>query len=229
MNNLTKELLKNEDLKYKEFNSSLLPNVPKNSFIGIRIPIIKKIAKDYMKNNDYESFMKELPHKYFEEYIAHGEIISLTKDINKCLEYLDEFLPYVDNWEVCDTLKPKVFKKNLDLVYKKIKKWIKSKDEYTVRFAIVTLLSFYLDDAFMSEINELVSSVKREEYYINMAIAWYFSFALVKQYDKTIHIFEEKKLDKWVHNKSIQKAIESYRIDDKTKTYLRSLKTQRDI
>ncbi len=224
MNELVKELLNNEDLKYKEFNSSLLPNVPKNSFIGIRIPVIKKITKDFMKNHDYESFMKELPHKYFEEYIAHGELISQTKDINKCLEYLDEFLPYVDNWEVCDTLKPKVFKKNLDLVYKRIKKWIKSKDEYTVRFAIVTLLSFYLDDFFKDEINDLVSDVKREEYYINMAIAWYFSYALVKQYDKTIHIFEDKVLDKWVHNKSIQKAIESYRISDEKKTYLRSLK-----
>ena len=224
MNELTKELLNNEDLKYKEFNSSLLPNVPKNSFIGIRIPIIKKIAKDFMKNHDYESFMKELPHKYFEEYIAHGELISQTKDINKCFDYLDEFLPYVDNWEVCDTLKPKVFKKNLDLVYKRIKKWIKSKDEYTVRFAIVTLLSFYLDDYFKDEINDLVSNVKREEYYINMAIAWYFSFALIKQYDKTIHIFEDKVLDRWFHNKSIQKAIESFRISDEKKEYLRSLK-----
>lgn len=213
-----------QDLDFKKFNSKLVPNISSDRVIGVKVPIIRKIAKDLYKTNNYQEFINTLPHKYLEEYILNACFISLEKDINKVINMLEIFLPYVDNWCVCDMIKIKCIKGNHDIFLNFIKICLKSKHTYMVRFGIVSLLSYYLDDEFDSGINTLVLKIKSNEYYINMAIAWYFSFAIIKQYDSTIYIFENKLLDKWVHNKSIQKCIESYRIDKKTKDYLKSLK-----
>ncbi len=223
---LEEKLFENKDLKYKEFTSRSIPNVDKNTIIGVRLPILRNIAKELNKSNDRNTFMNELPHKYHEENLIHGFLISLNKDINSVLNELNNFLPYMNNWAVTDTISPKIFKKHLDDIYIYLEKWLKSTDEYIIRFGIVTMLQFYLNDKkYIKKNNKLILSIKKDTYYINMAISWYFSFALIKQYDETIKIFENKKIkNAWIHNKSIQKAIESYRISDDVKKYLKSLK-----
>ena len=219
-------LFQNQDLKYKDFHSSLVPNVDKDRFIGVRTPVLRKLAKEMVKDGSYKDFIKELPHYYYEENTLHSCILSLLKDLDELINELDNFLPYIDNWATCDLLRPKAFEKDQKRILDKVKEWINTKDVYSIRFGIVTLLSFYLDEFFCKEINEIVLKIKSDDYYVNMAIAWYFSYALIKQYDLTIDIFKMYKLDKWVHNKSIQKATESFRISDDKKIYLRSLKVK---
>lgn len=218
------ELFALQDLKYKNFQKKLIPTINIDDIIGVRTPILRKFAKKIAKTEYKEDFMQNLPHKYYDEDNLHAFLIENIEDYEKCIEKLEIFLPYIDNWATCDLLSPKVLKKHPKEVYEKIKIWIKSENTYTVRFAIVTLLSNYLDGEFEEEMLELVKGVKSEEYYINMAIAWYFSVALVKRYKLAIKIIEQKCLDKFVHNKSIQKAIESYRIDKQSKDYLKTLK-----
>lgn len=227
MSDLVRKLFENQDIKYREFTSRSIPNISIDSIIGVRIPVLRGIVKEGI--NDRETFINKLPHKYHEENLIHGILISKNKDINKVLEELESFLPYVNNWAVCDTISPKIFKKNLDLVFEHIANWINSDTEYKIRFGVVSLLQFYLNDSkYINKANNLVLSIKQSSYYIDMAIAWYFSFALVKQYDGTIKIFENKKIKSdWIFNKSIQKAVESYRISDEKKNYLKSLKTER--
>lgn len=224
MNKILDILYKEADSDYKKFNAKLIPNVNIENIIGVKIPIIRRIAKEIYNSEECVNFLNDLPHKYLEENILHSCLISLNNDYDLVINELDEFLPYIDNWSVCDTLKPKVLINNKEKTYIKIKEWIKSKDTYMVRFAITILLNYYLDEDFKDEYNDLVMSIKTDEYYINMAIAWYFSFALIKQYNRTIKIIESKKLSKFIQNKSIQKAIESKRINDEIKEYLRSLK-----
>jgi len=224
MNKLIDSLFLHQDLKYRDFHSKLVPNIEKQRFIGVRTPILRKIAKELVRDGSYKKFIKDLPHYYYEENTLHSCILSLFKDLDELLIELDKFLPYIDNWATCDLLSPKAFKKDLNRILDKVKEWINTKDVYSIRFGIVILLRFYLDDIFSDEINEIVVNIKSSDYYVNMAIAWYFSYALIEQYDSTISIFENKVLDKWIHNKSIQKAIESYRINENTKNYLRSLK-----
>ncbi|MBP9989280.1 MAG: DNA alkylation repair protein [Ruminococcus sp.] len=213
-----------QDLKYRDFNSKLIPTVDKNKVIGVRTPDLRKLAKEFAKTDEAESFLNSLPHKYYEENNIHGFIIETIKDYDKCIYELNRFLPYVDNWATCDLISPKIFKKHTDELYEQIKIWISSDKTYTVRFGIEMLMSFYLDDLFDTKHFELVSSVCSDEYYIKMMQAWYFATALAKHYDETLIFIESKKLDKWTHNKSIQKAVESYRITDEQKKYLKSLK-----
>lgn len=222
---ITRMLFDYQDVKYRDFNSKLIPNIDKNKIIGVRIPIIRNIANDILDNDYIDEFLNELPHKYQEENLLHGILLGLRyKDIDILLAKLDIFLEYVDNWAITDTINPKIFKKYPDKVYEWIVKWINSKKEYVIRFGVVTLLQFYLDDNYNKDILELVKNIKCDYFYVKMAIAWFYSFALIKQYDDTISIFENKKLDIWVHNKSIQKACDSYRISDDKKRYLKSLK-----
>lgn len=218
--NLFKE---NIDLKYKDFSSLLLPNIKKDFVLGVRIPVIRKIEKG-MSNQEKKKFLVELPHKYLEENILHSIIISNIKNIDECINELDKYLDYVDNWSVCDTLICKSLEKDLNKTFIFIKKCIKSKNTYRVRFAFVCMLRYFVNDEYVDKCNEICLKHKSEEYYINMAIAWYFSYALIKEYEKTIGIFENKLLDKWVHNKSVQKAIESYRISSDRKVYLKGLR-----
>lgn len=213
------------DSKYKDFNSALIPNVEKEKVIGVRMPDIKRLAKYIVKNEDAEAFLSDLPHFYHEENLLHGFIVAEGKDFGKTLAETERFLPYIDNWAVCDTFSPKIFAKNKDVLYGKILEWMNSSHPYTVRYGIGMSMRYFLDGDFFDE-KKLsdVASVKSGEYYVNMMSAWYFATALAKRYDKTFPYIRDEKLEKWVHNKTIQKACESFRISDEQKKELRALK-----
>ena len=217
------ELLKLQDKKYRDIQIKILPTLDPNTIIGVRTPDLRKYAKELIKS-DYKEYLSELPHKYFDENQLHAFIISEIKDFDECMAYINTFLPYIDNWATCDQLSPKVFKKNIDKLLIDIKKWTKSKETYTVRFGIGMLMQYFLDENFKVEFLDMVSKIKSKEYYVNMMIAWFYATALAKQYDSTIKYIEENKLSVWVHNKTIQKAVESYRVPEEHKKYLRSLR-----
>ncbi len=224
MKTITDELFKLKDEKYADFSFKLAPTLKREDFIGVRAPALKGYYKK-IKNEPYvKEFLDELPHHYYDENMLHSICLSDIKDYDEALTRVNQFLPYVDNWAACDTLKPKAFAKNKEKLIKEIKKWVKSKKTYTIRFGIEMLMNFYLDEDFKEEYLDIVSPIRSEEYYVNMMIAWYYATALAKQYDMVIKDIENHKLDKWTHNKAIQKAIESYRITDEQKVYLRSLK-----
>ncbi len=228
MNNIIKsvqaDLFEMQDLKYKEFHSKLMPTIEPDKVIGIRTPALRKYAKDFAKTKEAKEFIRVLPHTYYEENNLHGFIIEGIKDYDRGIEELERFLPYVDNWATCDLMRPKVFKKHLPELLEQIKLWLNSEHTYTIRFGIEMLMTYYLDEHFAPEYLEMVAEVRSEEYYVNMMIAWYFATALAKQYVNTLPYIENKRLDKWTHNKAIQKAIESYRVSDEQKGYLRTLK-----
>ena len=221
---INKELFSLQDKKYRDFQGKLLPTVKSDSVIGVRTPELRKLAKKYIKEEKITEFLNNLPHNYFDENQLHAFIISEIKDYKKCIEELNKFLPYIDNWATCDQLSPKIFKKNKTDLLKEINKWISSTHTYTVRFGIGMLMQHFLDEDFDIKYPKMISKIRSEEYYINMMIAWYFATALAKQYDSIIPFIENKKLDKWTHNRSIQKAVESYRITPEQKEYLKSLK-----
>ena len=221
---IRKDLKNNIDHKFQLFQTKLIPNIDPNAILGVRTPILKELAKKYYSNDEIDEFLNDLPHKYFEENQLHSFILSLYKDYDKLIKDINIFLPYIDNWATCDQLVPKVFKKNKDKLIKEIDKWLESSCLYTERFAIEMLMSYYLDDSFDLKYAIYISNIQTEEYYLKMMIAWYFSFALIKQYDKVIGIIEAQQMSKWVHNKTIQKAIESARIPNDRKEYLKSLK-----
>lgn len=224
MTEIQKMLFELQDVKYADFSARLTPTLPRECFIGVRNPETRKLAKAIFKEGNYEHFLKALPHKYYEENMIHGFIISEIKDYNICIEEVDRFLPYVDNWAVCDTMSPKVFKKHKAELMEKIREWSKSKEVYTCRFGIEMLMNHFLDDDFNAEYLEIPASVISEEYYVNMMIAWFFATALAKQWDAVIPYIEQRRLGEWVHKKTIQKACESYRITAEQKEYLKSLK-----
>lgn len=221
-----KQLMAMQDLKYRDFQCKLMPTVASDTVIGVRTPELRKFAKEFSKKPDVDEFLKILPHKYYEENNLHGFLIETIKDYYRVITELDAFLPYVDNWATCDLMRPKIFQKHLEELLGKIKEWINDDHTYTIRFGIEMLMSFYLDEQFCPEFLELVSYVQSEEYYVNMMVAWYFATALAKQYDDTLPYIEQHRLSKWTHNKAIQKAVESYRISDGQKTYLRTLKVK---
>lgn len=224
-NAIQSTLFEYQDLTYADFQSSLIPTLPREFFIGVRVPNVRKIAKDLVKTGTYESFLCDLPHRYYDENMLHSAILTEIKDYDKCIEYLDRFLPFVDNWAVCDTLRPKTFARNKDKLMIKIKEWSFSPDTYTCRFGIQMLMNFFLDDDFKPEYLEIPVAVHSDEYYVKMMVAWFFATALAKQWDATIPYLTQNRLeDAWIHNKTIQKARESYRISPSLKDYLKSLK-----
>lgn len=225
---IQEQLFENQDKKYQAFQSNLTPTVKQNTTIGVRTPQLRKMAKEFIKREDANIFLQSLPHTYFEENQLHGMMLSEIKDFQKCIDFVSTFLPYVDNWATCDQMIPKVFKKHKQELLPYIQTWIKSDHTYTVRFAIKMLMEHFLDDDFDLRYPEMVSSVKSDEYYINMMSAWYFATALAKQYDAILPFLTEGKLTPWVHNKTIQKAIESYRITDEQKVFLRSLRISKE-
>ena len=225
MNGLQKELVKISDAKYAAFQSKLTPGIDPSLFLGVRVPVLRQFAEQYSKNEESKSFLKELPHKYYDENMLHALLISGMKDFDQIIVELNRFLPYVDNWAVCDIMSPKALRKNKTKLLENIKLWIKSKETYTCRFGIEMLMSFYLDDDFKESYLKLVSSVRSNEYYVNMMVAWFFATALAKQWDATIPYIRNKSLDTWTHHKTIQKAIESYRISDEQKQYLKTLRS----
>lgn len=216
-----------QDLKYREFHSKLIPNVDSQFVIGIRTPALRKLAKEIAGSDIAEKFLNNLPHTYHEENSLHGFLIERITEYDVCIEALDCFLPYVNNWAVCDQMRSKVFKKHKTELLGQIKIWMQAEHIYTVRFAIEMLMTYYLDEDFSEEYLEWVSQIRSEEYYLNMMIAWYFATALAKQYETTITYLEEHKLDIWTHNKTIQKAVESYRITTEQKAYLKTLKRKK--
>ena len=212
------------DENYKAFHSKLMPTVDSDKIIGVRTPVLRKFATEIYKSGEWGEFMADLPHKYYEEDNLHGFLIEKIKDFDECIDETERFIPHMDNWATCDMLRPKVLKKEPDKLLTYIRKWMNSDEVYVVRYAIGCLLSFYLDENFKAEYLSLVAEIRSDEYYINMMIAWYFATALAKQYDSAIVYLEERRLSPWIHRKTIQKAIESYRISDETKAYLRQLK-----
>ena len=220
----TEKLFELRDAEYAAFQAKLTPGVTEETFIGVRVPEVRKLAKEIYKEGNYEDFLNDLPHKYYDENMLHGLILSEFKDYDACIEKVDQFLPYVDNWAICDIMSPKVFKKNKEKLLEKIKEWSKSKDTYTCRFGIEILMTHYLDDDFKPEYLKIPAAAKSEEYYVKMMVAWFFATALAKQWDATIPYITENKLADWTHNKTIQKARESYRITNEQKEYLKTLK-----
>lgn len=223
---LQERLFALQDKQYAAFQAKLTPGVPMDSFIDIRVPVARKLAKEYAKEEDSKMFLQQLPHTYYDENILHSLLISQIKDYDECIRQTDAFLTYVDNWAVCDILSPKVFAKHKDELMEKIKAWSKSSHTYTCRFGIETLMSQYLDKDFKEEYLEIPASAKSVEYYVKMMVAWFFATALAKQWDAIIPYIEQHRLAPWTHNKTIQKAIESYRISPEQKAYLRTLKVK---
>lgn len=210
--------------EYKEFQSKLVPNISKDTILGVKTPEMRDIAKEVFVSKDRDDFLSDLPHKYYEENLIHFFVISMIKDFEECAKRVEEFLPYVDCWPVSDQATPKTFKKNHQRLLPLIKKWISSEHVYTARFGLRMLMNEFLDDDFKEEYLEVAANKRGEDYYLKMMIAWYFATALAKQYDATIKYFEDHKLDDWVHKKAIQKAVESYRVTDDHKEYLKTLK-----
>jgi hypothetical protein len=218
------ELFELQDLKYRDFHAKLIPTMEKEKIIGVRTPALRGFAKKFGKTEESKLFIKKLPHQYYEENNLHGLLIEQIKDYDECLVELKRFLPYIDNWATCDLLALRLVKKHLDVFIKEIYKFMESEHTYIIRFGISMLMKYYLEDEFNIEYPDKVADIRSEEYYVNMMRAWYFATALAKQYEQIIPFVEKKRLDVWTHNKTIQKAIESYRIMDEQKTYLRTLK-----
>ena len=210
--------------EYRDFQSRLVPNVPKETILGVRTPDMRKIAKEIKGTAKAESFLIQLPHRYYEENLVHFFLIALIRDFDECAKAVESFLPYVDCWPVCDQSSPKVFAKNHQKLLPLIRKWISSEHVYTARFGIRMLMNEFLGEDFKSEYLEWVATVNGEDYYIKMMVAWYFATALAKKYDESIVYIEEHRLEPWTHKKAIQKAIESFRVSDAHKEYLKSLR-----
>lgn len=220
---ITETLFSLQDLEYRQFQCKLMPTVNPDTVIGVRTPELRALAKRLKGDPRVEAFLSELPHRYYEENNLHAFLITQGTDYDACIRALERFLPYVDNWATCDMMRPKCFRRHLNELLKQIEIWLISPHPFTVRFGIEMLMTHYLDEAFDPCYLELVAWVRREEYYVNMMCAWYFATALAKQWESAIVYLEEKRLPRWVHHKTIQKAIESYRIDDRQKEYLRNL------
>ena len=224
MKEITDLLMELKDEEYANFHRKLIPNILPEKVIGVRTPALRKLAKQISRENYCRDFLKELPHSYYDENQLHGFIISEIKDFDACMEELEAFLPFIDNWATCDQTSPKIFKKRKEDLLPYIRKWLDSEHTYTIRFGIGMLMQHFLDEDFLPEYLAMVSGIQSEEYYVNMEIAWYMATALTKQWDATIPYIEQGKMDVWVHNKTIQKARESYRITQEQKEYLKGLK-----
>ena len=222
VNRIRSELLDMAEPVYKVFHSKLIPTVSPEKVIGIPVPVLRRYAKTCTKEMD--TFLKDLPHLYYEENNLHAFLIEQISDFSTCIESVERFLPYIDNWATCDSFRPKCFYKNREKLLAHIKIWIKAEHPYTVRFAIEMLMCHFLEDLFSDQYLKMVSDVRSEEYYVKMMVAWYFATALAKHWDATIIYLEESLLPPWIHNKTIQKAIESYRITPEQKAYLSNLR-----
>lgn len=216
------ELFALQDEAYAKFQSKLMPTIPRELVIGVRVPALRKLAKQLRSRE--EGFLTELPHRYYDENLLHGILISQITDFNRCIQMLEVFLPYVDNWAVCDTMSPMVLSKNRGALLPVLCRWITSEHTYTCRFGLLCLMRYYLDDDFSREYLELAASVRSDEYYVNMMISWFFATALAKQWNATIPYLEQRKLPDWIHRKTILKARESYRITPAQKVYLSTLR-----
>ena len=224
MSAVTQRLFTLADEAYRQFQTPLLPTVEPRRIIGVRTPILRKLAKELAGTAEAEAFLRDLPHTYYEENNLHAFLVEQIRDYDACIAAIDAFLPYVDNWSTCDGWSPKVLKKHPEEVLVKIREWMASDAPYTVRFGIGMLQRYFLDERFNAVYLDWVSAIDREEYYVRMMVAWYFATALAKQYEATLPYIEEGRLPLWMHNKTIQKAVESSRVTAEPKTYLKTLK-----
>ena len=227
MNTLQRQLFDLQDLKYREFHSKLMPGIAKETIIGIRTPVLRNFVKEFRKTDEAKLFLAELPHQYYEENNIHMMLIAQIRDYETCIAEVNRFLPYINNWATCDLPAPKCFEEYREELLPVIREWLLTTDTYTIRYGIGLLMRLYMDDMYRPEYADLVARVRSEEYYVNMMIAWYFATALAKQWDTVIPYLEERKLDRWVHQKTIQKAVESFRITPEQKVYLKSLRYPR--
>ena len=221
---LQKQLFELQDLKYRDFHSKLMPETDKEMVIGIRTPVLRKFAKEFAGTSEAEAFLRQLPHRYYEQNNLHMMLITGIKDYEKCMEEIQRFLPCIDNWATCDYPAPKCFARHKDQVLEEAKRWISSGETYVIRYGIGMLMRLFLDEDFSSEYLEMAAAVQSQEYYVNMMIAWYFATALAKQWDATVPYIEQHKLSDWVHRKTVQKAVESYRITPEQKEYLKGFR-----
>ena len=221
---IQQELFALQDLSYRDFHAKLMPTVDKARVIGVRTPKLRAFAKEFGKTEEAKEFLKVLPHQYYEENNLHGFLIEQIKDYPTLIRELNRFLPCIDNWATCDLLTVRVVKKHLDTFTEEVERWLASDHTYTIRFGIGMLMRYYLEEHFSLEYPEKVAKIRSEEYYVNMMTAWFFATALAKQWDAAIPYLEQKRLDPWTHNKTIQKARESYRITPGQKEYLKTLK-----
>ncbi|MBQ8953308.1 MAG: DNA alkylation repair protein [Clostridia bacterium] len=217
-------LMEARDDAYREFQARLVPDIPPETILGVRTPQLRIIAKELFKSDERDEFLSDLPHKCYEENLVHFFVLAMIKDFDRCVAAVDAFLPYVDCWPVSDQATPQSFRRNHQRLLPYIEKWISSDHVYTARFGIRMLMNEYLDEDFKEEYLALVASVKGNDYYLRMMVAWYFATALAKRYDEAVRYIEARRLDEWVHRKTIQKAVESYRVSDEHKEYLKSLR-----
>lgn len=226
---LETQLFALQDLKYRDFHCRLIPTVDPKTVIGVRTPALRRLAKEFAKTEDAAVFLETLPHRYYEENNLHGMLISAGRDYQQAVEALNRFLPFVDNWATCDLISPKAFKSHPTGLPEQARSWMGAEHTYMVRFGIGVLMGFYLDEAFRPEYLSWAAELRSEEYYINMMTAWFFATALAKQYDAALPYIEGERLELWVHNKTIQKAVESYRVSEDHKRYLRKLRRKRKV
>ena len=222
--NIRERLLELKNEEYRQFTARLVPNIPAETIIGLKTPEMRAIAREIFVGDYRDEFLSELPHEYYEENLIHFFVISMIKDFEECIQKVEAFLPYVDCWPVSDQATPKAFRKNHEKLLPYIRKWVSSDHVYTARFGIRMLMNEFLGEDFREEYLELVASKKGDDYYLKMMVAWYFATALAKRYDETIPYIENHVLDEWTHRKAIQKAVESYRVTDEHKEYLKSLR-----
>ncbi len=221
---LYEKLIAVKDVAYRDFQTKLVPNIPPETIVGVRTPALRKLAKEIFLSADRDAFLNDLPHRYYEENLIHFFVLSMIRDFNECVRRTEAFLPYVDCWPVSDQATPKAFRKNHEKLLPYIRKWIASEHVYTARFGIRMLMNEFLDADFKEEYLELVAAKRGEDYYLKMMVAWYFATALAKRYDETVPYLETHQLDEWTHKKAIQKAVESFRVTDAHKEYLKSLR-----
>jgi 3-methyladenine DNA glycosylase AlkD len=222
--NITEELFKLQDKDYADFISRLTPGIHEDSIIGVRLPVLRKLAAFFYKDPEHLKFLEQLPHKYYNENLLHSILLSKEKDYDICMKEVEDFLPYIDNWAVCDTLSPKIFEKNKSELLIKVRNWVSSDRTYTCRFGIGMLMRHFLDRDFLPEYLSYPAEVHSDEYYVKMMVAWLYATALAKQWDETLPYIQSGKLDKWIHNKTIQKAVESFRIPDDRKELLKKFR-----
>ncbi|MBQ6294992.1 MAG: DNA alkylation repair protein [Firmicutes bacterium] len=223
---IRKDLFALQDIPYRDFQVKLFPGCDTARFIGVRTPALRSLAKEYGKREDVDVFLTNLPHAYFDEDQLHAFLLETVRDFDRCMDAVEAFLPYVDNWATCDQLSPKVFRRDKARLLERIKVWLKSDRTYTVRFAVGMLMQHFLDSDFDPAYPEMVARIRSDEYYVNMMTAWYFATALAKQWDAALPYLQERRLEPWTHNKAIQKSVESRRITAEQKEYLRSLKVK---
>ena len=224
MTDIQKKLFALQDTAYRDFTLPLLPDLAPERMIGVRMPAMRALAKELYRAGTYEDFLASLPHAYHEENCLHAFLIGEIRDFDRCIKETERFLPFIDNWAVCDTLKPKCFRKNRAALLARIQVWLASMETYTLRFGVEMLMSHFLDEDFRPEYLDWVAAVQSEEYYVRMMVAWYFATALAKQYEAALPVLEQGRLQRWTHNKTIQKAVESFRVSDEHKQYLKTLR-----